>query len=420
MTEVNNEAKITDLMQQAEDALQPYFKENKNIAYKNFKKVMSAFTEHSVTESDFSGTTGYGYDDVGRDKLEEIYRDVFKAEDALVRTQIISGTHAISLVLLSLLKHGDELLYITGTPYDTLEKVIGSSADDVGSLMEMGVTFNTVDLKDDQFDVETILNSINKNTKIVGIQRSRGYSSRKSMNINEIEEIIKVIKEKHPEVIIFVDNCYGEFAEEREPLEAGADIMAGSLIKNPGGGLAKMGGYVAGKEKLIERVSYRLTVPGVGKEMGASLNALTDMYQGFFMAPHTVMESINGALMMSYIFEQLNMKPSPRYTEPRTDLIQSVSFNNEEEMITFTQMIQKASPVNARFMPIPDLIPGYQNPVIMAAGTFVQGASLELSADGPIRAPYTVYAQGGLHIEHVKYALEMSLTELSEKNMIEL
>ncbi|CAD2076253.1 methionine gamma-lyase [Jeotgalicoccus aerolatus] len=417
---MNNEAKITDLMQQAEDALQPYFKENKNIAYKNFKKVMSAFTEHSVTESDFSGTTGYGYDDVGRDKLEEIYRDVFKAEDALVRTQIISGTHAISLVLLSLLKHGDELLYITGTPYDTLEKVIGSSADDVGSLMEMGVTFNTVDLKDDQFDVETILNSINKNTKIVGIQRSRGYSSRKSMNINEIEEIIKVIKEKHPEVIIFVDNCYGEFAEEREPLEAGADIMAGSLIKNPGGGLAKMGGYVAGKEKLIERVSYRLTVPGVGKEMGASLNALTDMYQGFFMAPHTVMESINGALMMSYIFEQLNMKPSPRYTEPRTDLIQSVSFNNEEEMITFTQMIQKASPVNARFMPIPDLIPGYQNPVIMAAGTFVQGASLELSADGPIRAPYTVYAQGGLHIEHVKYALEMSLTELSEKNMIEL
>lgn len=420
MTSVNNEEKILKIMDKAEDALQPYFKKNKDIAYKNFKKVMAAFTEHSVTESDFSGTTGYGYDDVGRDKLEEIYRDVFKAEDALVRTQIISGTHAISLVLLSLLKRGDELLYITGTPYDTLEKVIGSSADDVGSLMEMGVTFNTVDLKDDQFDVETILNSINKNTKIVGIQRSRGYSSRKSMNINEIEEIIKVIKEKHPEVIIFVDNCYGEFAEEREPLEAGADIMAGSLIKNPGGGIAKMGGYVAGKEKLVERVSYRLTVPGVGKEMGASLNALTDMYQGFFMAPHTVMESINGALMMSYVFEQLNMEPSPKYTEPRTDLIQSVSFNNEEEMITFTQMIQKASPVNARFMPIPDLIPGYQNPVIMAAGTFVQGASLELSADGPIRAPYTVYAQGGLHIEHVKYALEMSLTELLEKNMIEL
>lgn len=417
---MNNEEKILKIMNEAEETLQPYFKKNKDIAYKNFKKVMAAFTEHSVTESDFSGTTGYGYDDVGRDKLEEIYRDVFKAEDALVRTQIISGTHAISLVLLSLLKHGDELLYITGTPYDTLEKVIGSSADDIGSLREMGVTFNTVDLKDDQFDIEGIFKAINDKTKIIGIQRSRGYSARRSMNIAEIEEVIKTIKEKHPNVIIFVDNCYGEFAETREPLEAGADIMAGSLIKNPGGGLAKMGGYVAGREELIKRVSYRLTVPGVGKEMGASLNTLTDMYQGFFMAPHTVMESINGALLMSYVFEQLDMEPSPKYTEPRTDLIQSVSFNNEEEMITFTQMIQKASPVNARFMPIPDLIPGYQNPVIMAAGTFVQGASLELSADGPIRAPYTVYAQGGLHIEHVKYALEMSLTELAEKNMIEL
>lgn len=417
---MNNEEKILKIMNEAEETLQPYFKKNKDIAYINFKKVMAAFTEHSVTESDFSGTTGYGYDDVGRDKLEEIYRDVFKAQDALVRTQIISGTHAISLVLLSLLKHGDELLYITGAPYDTLEKVIGNTEDDIGSLKEMGVTFKTVDLKDDQFDTEAILNSINENTKIIGIQRSRGYSSRKSMNIDEIEEIIKTIKEKHPNIIIFVDNCYGEFAETREPLEAGADIMAGSLIKNPGGGLAKMGGYVAGKEELIKRVSYRLTVPGVGKEMGASLNALTDMYQGFFMAPHTVMESINGALLMSYVFEQLDMEPSPKYTEPRTDLIQSVSFNNEEEMITFTQMIQKASPVNARFMPIPDLIPGYQNPVIMAAGTFVQGASLELSADGPIRPPYTVYAQGGLHIEHVKYALEMSLTELAEKNMIEL
>lgn len=417
---MNNEAKITDLMQQAEDALQSYFKENKNIAYKNFKKVMSAFTEHSVTESDFSGTTGYGYDDVGRDKLEEIYRDVFKAEDALVRTQIISGTHAISLVLLSILKHNDELLYITGQPYDTLEKVIGNTEDDVGSLKETGVTFKTVDLKDDAFDTEGILKSINERTKIVGIQRSRGYSSRKSMTVDEIEQVIKIIKAEYPEVIVFVDNCYGEFAETREPLEAGADIIAGSLIKNPGGGIAKMGGYVAGRADLIQRVSYRLTVPGVGKEMGASLNALTDMYQGFFMAPHTVMESINGALLMSYVFEKLNMDPSPKYTDKRTDLIQSVSFNNEEEMITFTQMIQKASPVNARFMPIPDLIPGYQNPVIMAAGTFVQGASLELSADGPVRAPYTVYAQGGLHIEHIKYALEMSLTEMLEKNMIEL
>ncbi|HIW37575.1 MAG TPA: methionine gamma-lyase family protein [Candidatus Jeotgalicoccus stercoravium] len=408
------------MIDQAEDALQDYFKENKKIAYKNFKKVMTAFREHSVMESDFSGTTGYGYDDVGRDKLEDIYRDVFKAEDALVRTQIISGTHAISLVLLSLLKSGDELLYITGQPYDTLEKVIGESEEDIGSLTEMGVTFSTVDLKDDQFDKTNILNAITDKTKMIGIQRSRGYSSRKSMTIAEIEAIIKTIKEKHPNIIIFVDNCYGEFAEDREPIEVGADIMAGSLIKNPGGGLAKMGGYVVGREDLITRVSYRLTVPGVGKEMGASLNALSDMYQGFFMAPHTVMESINGALLMSYVFEQLNMTTSPRYSDKRTDLIQSISFNTEEEMITFTQMIQKASPVNAMFLPIPDLIPGYNHPVIMAAGTFVQGASLELSADGPIREPFTVYAQGGLHIEHVKYALELSLREMVTEGMIEL
>ena len=414
------EVEILRMIDQAEDALQDYFKENKKIAYKNFKKVMTAFREHSVMESDFSGTTGYGYDDVGRDKLEDIYRDVFKAEDALVRTQIISGTHAISLVLLSLLKSGDELLYITGQPYDTLEKVIGESEEDIGSLKEMGVTFSTVDLKDDQFDKTNILNAITDKTKMIGIQRSRGYSSRKSMTIAEIEAIIKTIKEKHPNIIIFVDNCYGEFAEDREPIEVGADIMAGSLIKNPGGGLAKMGGYVVGREDLITRVSYRLTVPGVGKEMGASLNALSDMYQGFFMAPHTVMESINGALLMSYVFEQLNMTTSPRYSDKRTDLIQSISFNTEEEMITFTQMIQKASPVNAMFLPIPDLIPGYNHPVIMAAGTFVQGASLELSADGPIREPFTVYAQGGLHIEHVKYALELSLREMVTEGMIEL
>lgn len=420
MKTVNKEERIKHIIEAAEEELEPYFKEHKKIAYQNFKKVMQAFNEHSVMESDFNGTTGYGYDDNGRDKLEDIYRDVFKAEDALVRTQIISGTHAISLVLLSILREGDELLYITGQPYDTLEKVIGNTKDDVGSLKELGVNFNTIDLKEDQFDTDKILKSINKKTKIIGIQRSRGYSARKSMSIGEIEDIIQTIKEKHPNIIVFVDNCYGEFVESKEPLEVGADIIAGSLIKNPGGGLAKMGGYVAGREDLVKRVSYRLTVPGVGKEMGASLNALTDMYQGFFMAPHAVIESLNGALLMAYVFEQLNMTASPSHKDKRTDLIQSVSFKTEEEMITFTQMIQQASPVNSRFLPIPDQIPGYQNPVIMAAGTFVQGASLELSADGPIRAPYTVYAQGGLHIEHVKYALEMTLSEMEHKGMIQL
>lgn len=388
-------------------------KENKRIAYMNFKKVMEAFRENSVMESDFYGTTGYGYDDIGRDKLEDIYRDVFKAEDALVRSQIISGTHAISLSLLSLLKEGDELLYITGTPYDTLEKVIGNSKDDVGSMMEAGIEFNTVDLKEDTFDTEKILSSIKANTKVIGIQRSRGYSERKSVSIREIGEVIEKIKTKYKDIVIFVDNCYGEFVETREPIEVGADIVAGSLIKNPGGGLAKMGGYVVGRQDLITRISYRLTVPGIGKEMGATLTGLQEMYQGLFMAPHAVIESLNGAVLLSRILEKQGLKTNPSFSDKRTDIIQSVYFNNEEEMITFIQMIQSASPVNSRFLPIPDLIPGYESRVIMAAGTFIQGASLELSADGPIKPPYIAFVQGGLTIEHVMYALEYVLEGLN-------
>lgn len=389
-----------------------FLKDNKKTAYTNFKKVMNAFHHHNVMESDFNGTTGYGYDDIGRDKLEDIYAEVFKCEDALVRTQIISGTHAISLVLLSLLNKGEELLYITGEPYDTLEKVIGSDENDIGSLYESGVIYNAVPLKNNDFDEERIMHSITNKTKMIAIQRSRGYSMRQSMSIAKIEKIIKKIKERYPNLIVFVDNCYGEFVETREPIEAGADIMAGSLIKNPGGGLAKMGGYVAGRHHLVKRVSYRLTVPGIGKEMGASLDALTDMYQGFFMAPHAVMESVNGAVLTSHVLSKAGMTTDPHYAEERTDLIQSISFNTEEEMITFTQMIQQSSPVNSKFLPIPDEIPGYQSPVIMAAGTFVQGASLELSADGPIKAPYTVFVQGGLAIEHVMYALEEALSAL--------
>lgn len=403
---------VQNLIEESLEEIEPIIRQNKKLGYKNFSKVMTAFLENEVTDTDFSGTTGYGYNDTGRDKLEDIYRDVFKAEDALVRSQIISGTHAISLVLLSLLKKGDELLYITGTPYDTLEKVVGSSKKDIGSLYDEGVSYREVDLKDDTFDTAAILEAITEQTKVIGIQRSRGYSTRASTTIDEIENVCRAIKEKHHEIIIFVDNCYGEFVEDREPLEAGADIIAGSLIKNPGGGLAKMGGYIAGRWDLVERISYRLTVPGIGKEMGASLNALTDMFQGFYMAPHAVVESLNGAVLTSHVLRKIGMTTDPGPAEKRTDLIQTVSFNSEDEMIKFTQMIQKASPVNAKFMPVPDLIPGYQNPVIMAAGTFVQGASLELSADGPIRPPYTVFVQGGLVMEHVIYALHKALEEL--------
>lgn len=403
---------VRNLIEESLGEIEPIIKKNKKLGYRNFSKVMQAFLDNEVTDTDFSGTTGYGYNDIGRDKLEDIYRDVFRAEDALVRSQIISGTHAISLVLLSLLRKDDELLYITGTPYDTLEKVVGSSKDDIGSLHEEGVSYREVDLKDGTFDIEGIMEAINDRTKVIGIQRSRGYSLRRSTTIDEIETVCRSLKEKYPDLIIFVDNCYGEFVEEREPLEAGADIIAGSLIKNPGGGIAKMGGYIAGRRDLVERVSYRLTVPGIGKEMGASLNVLADMFQGFYMAPHAVVESLNGAVLTSHVLGRLGMATDPLPGDKRTDLIQTVSFNSEEEMIKFTQMIQKASPVNAKFMPVPDLIPGYQNPVIMAAGTFVQGASLELSADGPIRPPYTVFVQGGLVMEHVIYALHMALEEL--------
>ncbi|WP_271396426.1 aminotransferase class I/II-fold pyridoxal phosphate-dependent enzyme [Salinicoccus roseus] len=414
------ETDINHLVEEAIEEIDPIIRENKKIARRNFRKVMQAFHENGVAESDFSGTTGYGYDDVGRDKLEEIYRMVFRSEDALVRSQIISGTHAISLVLLALLEAGDELIYISGEPYDTLAKVIGSSDKDIGSLREKGVHYRSIDLVDDRFDEAAVMESITDRTKMIAIQRSRGYSMRKSLTISEMEVMIQRIKAEYPDIIVFVDNCYGEFVETREPIEAGADVIAGSLIKNPGGGLAKMGGYIAGNEELVTRISYRLTVPGIGKEMGASLNANTDMYQGFFMAPHAVVESLNGAVLTSHLLSKAGLATDPAPDAERTDLIQSVSFNTEAEMITFTQMIQKASPVNSQFLPVPSDIPGYEDPVIMAAGTFVQGASLELSADGPVRAPYTVFVQGGLVFEHVVHALEMALFEMREKGMIML
>lgn len=399
----------TKLIEESKLEIKDIMYANKQIGQFNFNKVLDAFVAHKVTDTDLSGTSGYGYDDLGRDKLEDIYADVFKAEDAIVRSQIISGTHAISLVLLTLLESGDDLLYITGEPYDTLDKVIGESKSDFGTLAYNGVTMNTIDLRDDTFDKARILASIKENTKIVAIQRSRGYSIRKSVTIAEIRDIIADIREVHPDVIIFVDNCYGEFVETEEPIEAGADIIAGSLIKNPGGGLAKMGGYVVGNRDLIEKVSYRLTVPGIGKEMGASLNELHAMYQGFFLAPHVVIEALNGAVLTSHVLEKVNVKSDPKFDAPRTDLIQSIMFNSADEMIRFAQSIQQASPINALFTPVPDEIPGYTSPVIMAAGTFVQGASLELSADGPIRPPYRLYLQGGLTFEHVAYALEHAL-----------
>ncbi|PTE67905.1 hypothetical protein BUY46_10140 [Staphylococcus devriesei] len=411
-------SEIKNVIAQVEETLIPYFKEIEDTAYVNQEKVLDAFHHVKATESDLTGTTGYGYDDFGRDHLEEIYAHTFKAEDAIVRPQIISGTHAITLALQSMLKYGDELLYITGSPYDTLLEVIGVNGNGIESLKEHGVTYNEVALKNGQIDVEKVLTTISSQTKVVAIQRSKGYDQRPSITLDEMEQAITKIKQQYPDIIIFVDNCYGEFVERREPIEIGADLIAGSLIKNPGGGLAKIGGYIAGKKDLIERCGYRLTAPGIGKEAGASLYALQEMYQGFFLAPHVVSQSLKGALFTSLFLEKMNMKTVPKYNSKRTDLIQTVQFETKEQMIAFCQSIQHASPINAHFSPEPSYMPGYEDDVIMAAGTFVQGSSIELSADGPIRPPYEAYVQGGLTYEHVKLAVTRAVVNLKEQNLI--
>ncbi|MBI5972379.1 methionine gamma-lyase family protein [Staphylococcus caledonicus] len=411
-------SEIKNVIAQVEETLIPYFKEIEETAYVNQEKVLDAFHHVKATESDLTGTTGYGYDDFGRDHLEEIYAHTFKAEDAIVRPQIISGTHAITLALQSMLKYGDELLYITGSPYDTLLEVIGVNGNGIESLKEHGVTYNEVALKNGQIDVEKVLTTISSQTKVVAIQRSKGYDQRPSITLDEMEQAITKIKQQYPDIIIFVDNCYGEFVERREPIEIGADLIAGSLIKNPGGGLAKIGGYIAGKKDLIERCGYRLTAPGIGKEAGASLYALQEMYQGFFLAPHVVSQSLKGALFTSLFLEKMNMKTVPKYNSKRTDLIQTVQFETKEQMIAFCQSIQHASPINAHFSPEPSYMPGYEDDVIMAAGTFVQGSSIELSADGPIRPPYEAYVQGGLTYEHVKLAVTRAVVNLKEQNLI--
>ncbi|MCD8795852.1 aminotransferase class I/II-fold pyridoxal phosphate-dependent enzyme [Mammaliicoccus sciuri] len=414
------EQKLKELIIDVEKELRPYFDQIEHNALIAQEHVLDAFHEVKITESDLIGTTGYGYDDVGRDHLEDVYSKVFKAEDSLVRPQIISGTHAITLALNSQLKHGDELLYITGTPYDTLLEVIGINGNGIGSFIEQGITYREVPLKQNEIDINSVLENINENTKVIAIQRSKGYSSRPSLTIAQIEQAIKAIKETYPDKIVFVDNCYGEFVEDKEPIEIGADLIAGSLIKNPGGGLAKIGGYISGKADLIERCAYRLTAPGIGKEAGASLGSLPEMYQGFFLAPHVVSQSLKGALFTSRLLEKLNMTTTPHYQDKRTDIIQSVTFETKEQMIAFCQSIQHASPINAHFSPMPSYMPGYEDDVIMAAGTFIQGSSIELTADGPIRPPYEAYIQGGLTYEHVKIAITRAVQHLIKQNLVEL
>ncbi|QKS71353.1 methionine gamma-lyase family protein [Paenalkalicoccus suaedae] len=401
-----------------ESQLTPFFKRSK-IAEENQRRVLTAFREESVSEFHFQASTGYGYDDAGRETLERVYARVFGTEEAIVRTQLISGTHAIATALFGLLRPKEELLYVTGKPYDTLEEVIGiRGSERDGSLRDYGIAYREVDLVNGEIDVETVIQTITPKTKVIGIQRSKGYGDRPSLTISKIEKSIKEIKEAYPNVLVFVDNCYGEFVETREPTHVGADVMAGSLIKNPGGGIAKAGGYIVGSKEIIEACGARLSAPGIGLEGGATLGTLLDMFQGFFLAPHTVNEAVKGAIFTSAYLEALGMTTSPKADAERTDLIQSVSFKDKESMIAFCQAIQSFSPVDAHVLPSPAPMPGYEDDVIMAAGTFIQGASIELTADGPIRPPYTAYVQGGLTFEHIKVAVVGATMQLEQKGLL--
>ncbi|WP_066068922.1 methionine gamma-lyase family protein [Neobacillus soli] len=413
--------RLQPIVKEAEQLIAEVHKKIDERIEKNQFRVLKSFQNKRVSDSHFIPSTGYGYDDIGRDTLELIYADVFGGEAGLVRPQIISGTHAISIALFGVLRPGDELLYITGKPYDTLEEIVGIRGNGIGSLKEFAISYDSVALTNEGgVDWETIAKKIKPNTKMIGIQRSKGYAARPSFTVAEIAEMITFVKEIKQDVVVFVDNCYGEFVEELEPCHVGADLMAGSLIKNPGGGIVKTGGYIVGKKQWVKACSYRLTSPGIGAEAGASLYSLQEMYQGFFLAPHVVGQALKGAVFTAAMLEKLGMNSSPRWDAERTDLIQSVQFDDRDQMIAFCQAIQFASPVNSYVTPHPSYMPGYEDDVIMAAGTFIQGASIELTADGPLRPPYIAYVQGGLTYAHVKMAVCLAIDHLVEKSLIEL
>lgn len=400
------------------EELKPRFEAIDKIAEYNQLKVVTAMQDAKVSEACLLGTSGYGYNDIGRDTLEEVYARIFKAEDALVRPQITCGTHALALALMSNLRPGDELLSPVGKPYDTLEEVIGIR-ESKGSLKEYGVTYAQVDLlPDGEFDYDNIKKAINERTKLVTIQRSKGYQPRKTLSVKRIGELISFIKNIKPDVICMVDNCYGEFVETIEPTEVGADMVVGSLIKNPGGGLAPIGGYIAGRKDCIENAAYRLTSPGLGKEVGASLGILKDFYQGLFLAPTVTAGALKGAIFAANLFERAGFKVVPNSTESRHDIIQAITFGTAEGVIAFCEGIQAAAPVDSFVTPEPWDMPGYDAPVIMAAGAFVSGSSIELSADGPIKPPYAVYFQGGLTWEHAKFGITKAFSSVKNKGLI--
>lgn len=418
--ELGIEPKVYQYGKKFEQQLKERFEEIDRTAEYNQLKVIKALQAHKVSAECFMGSSGYGYNDLGRDTLEEVYATCFKGEAALVRPQITCGTHALALTLMSNLRPGDELLSPVGKPYDTLEEVIGIRQSK-GSLAEYGVSYRQVDLlPDGSLDYDNIKKALNDKTKLVTIQRSKGYQTRPTLSVDRIGELISFIKSIKPDIICMVDNCYGEFVERKEPLEVGADMIVGSLIKNPGGGLAPIGGYIVGKKECIENAAYRLTSPGLGKEVGASLGVIQSFYQGLFLAPTVVAGALKGAIFAANIYESLGYPVVPNSTESRHDIIQAVTLNSAEALIAFCKGIQAAAPVDSHVTPEPWAMPGYDDEVIMAAGAFVQGSSIELSADGPLRPPYAVYFQGGLTWYHAKLGILMSLQKLYEAGIVEL
>lgn len=383
----------------------------------NTEKVITAFRNNMVSDYYLKPTTGYGYSDVGRDTLDLIYAEIFKTEAALVRSQFVSGTHALAVALLGNLRPGDELIGLTGTPYDTMQSIIGYPVKTKGSLVDLGITYKELPMSGEHVDLEAVKKIVTKNTKMVHIQRSCGYSSlRKTISVAEVGRIIAAAKEANPDVIAYVDNCYGEFIEKQEPTEVGADIMAGSLIKNLGGGLAPTGGYIVGRADLVENASYRLTAPGLGGEMGATLgDTQREFYQGLFLAPHVVQQAVKTAIFAAAVFQKLGYEVKPLPEEARHDIIQAIKLESRKRLCDFCIAIQSNSPVDAHVEPVPAPLPGYQDDIVMAAGTFVQGASIELSADGPCREPYNVFFQGGLTFEHGRLAIMAAAKRVGPK-----
>ncbi len=416
----NIDKRIQSASDRALEKAHTQFKIIDEITEYNQQKVISAFIQHGVSESHFASTTGYGYGDRGRDTLDRIWADVFGAEDALVRHNFTCGTHTLATALFGVLRPGDKMLSITDTPYDTIHNVIGISGSGMGSLKDFGVSYDEVPLKDGKIDYDAVENAVDSSVTMVYIQRSRGYELRPSLVVSEIEKAVRISKAKNPNVIVMVDNCYGEFVQKLEPCDVGADLTAGSLIKNAGGGMARTGGYIAGKKELVEQCAYRLTTPGLGKEVGATLGMNRELYMGLFYAPHTVGEALKSAVYIASLFDDLGFDTTPAFDAERGDIVQSLGLGNEKRLVAFCQGVQSGSPIDSYLTPEPWDMPGYDSKVVMAAGAFTMGSSIELSADAPIREPYYAWIQGGLTFHGAKLCAMLAAQKMLEEGLLDV